>query len=60
MIPNLDLDYLRGLTDRLSIAVSRSNKVETYSAKRRQGYHDFAQDQIKYIQLCFDTLLAED
>ena len=44
---NLDLI---GRLDRLSVALSRSSNVETYSAKRRARYEKFGQDQIRYLQ----------
>ena len=46
----IDLD---AILDRLSVAVSRCNKAETYSAKRRMKYHDLAQEQIEFIRLHF-------
>ncbi|MEM7184738.1 MAG: hypothetical protein AAF518_27835 [Spirochaetota bacterium] len=52
----VDVDFF-GRLDRLSVAVSRSNKTETYSAKRRKRYHDFAQEQIRYLELQIALLL---
>ena len=42
-------DYA-GLLDRLEVAISRMHKTEVYSARRRQRYHDLAQEQLKFLR----------
>ena len=57
MNPYPERDYLIGVLDRLSIFVQRCHEAEKYSAKRRQRYHDTAQEQIRYLQDSLNFLL---
>ncbi|MEM7179465.1 MAG: hypothetical protein AAF518_01020 [Spirochaetota bacterium] len=59
MNPQPDLDYLVGMLDRLSIFVQRCHKADTYSARRRERYHDTAQEQIRYLQDSLEFLLSD-
>ncbi|MEM7180542.1 MAG: hypothetical protein AAF518_06495 [Spirochaetota bacterium] len=59
MNPQPDLDYLVGVLDRLSIFVQRCHKAEDYSPRRRQRYHDTAQEQILYLRDSLEFLLSD-
>ncbi|MEM7179560.1 MAG: hypothetical protein AAF518_01510 [Spirochaetota bacterium] len=44
------IDYAEFL-DHLEIAIDRMHNAETYTAKRRKRYHDFALAQVKVLRL---------
>ena len=44
------IDYAEFL-DHLEIAIDRMSQVDTYSAKRRKRYRDFAQAQVKFLRM---------
>ncbi|MEM7181002.1 MAG: hypothetical protein AAF518_08820 [Spirochaetota bacterium] len=44
------IDYTEFL-DHLEIAIDRMSKADTYSAKRRKRYREFAQVQVKFLRI---------
>ena len=59
MNPQPDLDYLVGVLDRLSIFTQRCYEAEKYSPRRRERYHDMAQEQIRYLRDSVEFLLSD-
>ncbi|MEM7182459.1 MAG: hypothetical protein AAF518_16210 [Spirochaetota bacterium] len=49
-VPMEQIDYAEFL-DHLEIAIDRMHNAETYSAKRRKRYHDFALAQVKFLRM---------